>query len=677
MVLSREIIREISVFLSFLIILPAAAEEFIVTDTRSITNGGNFLFQGDTLIVEQQGAIRVSDPFGEAINANADFVTLINRGVIATTGEFATAIAANSEGFVFQNFGTLSASSPGSGGLFSLKSNALIRNLGTIETEDVGADAVQISGDASTVENSGSIVTQFDVSAGILVQSSLNRIDNAGSVSTFGRNSNGIFIDAPGNRIQNTGTIRAREQFSRGIYAFGNDNRIASSGLIASAGTDAEALLAAGNGNTIENAGTIISEGAFSGAVTILGDDNTLTNSGAIVSTSGHAVGFQGTGNALRLSGPAFLGGLVILGNGTSVHVNTTGAGSVLWDFSNGVLDGPVVVAGNMPHFYNPATRQFAIYDPTGLTRSVDALADTTRVLAETLRDGPLAAGPASGGFWVSGIGGSWDHSATGSANAAGTDLAGFAAGYSWQTARRVEMSAMAGYLATGIDIAGRIPPGFPGQIAHRIRSHGWFAGLGGRGNVGGLVIDAGVITGVLSNDSQRFVNDNIAASGLATVSGAYDSWFVSPEIGVSVNRDLGRGLVLTPATRLRLTAQSFEAHEETGATAGRAIIGARTAAWVESSTELGLTWTSDFGSIGGQLGFLARGDVGDNTAAVSVLGTRRQVAFASGDSSAFFAGAEAKIAFGPDAWLSFSGKAYFGGDFDGQEGRMDLRIRY
>ena len=679
----------ISLFLTSARVL---ATDIVLDNGFTITNGGSILDEGASFEITESGSILVGDRFVNAVSSNADFIAVTNYGFIGTTGDFGSAISTNSNAVTITNFGSIRTTGLASHGISTLAPDALIENHGLIETTNVSATAIQALSDTSEIANFGEIVTRGSFANGVYAGGSNNYVENTGSILAASRRSSGILSIGDGSYIDNSGAIVTEDEFSWGIYVVGDDNDVVSSGFVVTEGADSQGLQIDGNGNTAANSGSILASAANANGLVVTGDRNSIINSGAIVSQQSYAVAFLGTDNSLELIGSAWLGGVVFLGGGTTVDVTTAVSHSVLWDFSSGTLDGTVNVTGAMPHFYNPATRQLATYDPSGLTHSVNALADMTGLLSDVLRgrigrpslpgELPSGAAAASGGgmwpgFWGGGFGGGFDHEATASALAGDIDLTGFALGYTWEHDAGIDMSVMGGYLASGIDVLDSMGPVLPGLRSHSIKSRGWFAGLGASGEIGGVAVDAGLTGGVLSHDSSRLINDNLAPDGEYVASGAYDSWFLSPEVGVSVNRDLGQGWIVTPATRLRLAMQSFEAYRETGPSQANADIGGFTAAIVESRSEIALTRNAGFGSITGQLGFLARASVGDEAVSASLLGTSRQVSFGGAQSTAFYAGAGTGINLGPNARLSFEGRVYFGGDFSGVEGQSGLRIKF
>ena len=393
--------------------------------------------------------------------------------------------------------------------------------------------------------------------------------------------------------------------------------------------------------------------------------------------------------STLNLNAPGYIGGDInLLGSRPSITMNlTTGAShSVLWDFSNIMMvgDDPASISGTVPWFYDSATKQFATFDPSGLAATVSQLGDmTTSSCLRIGRNPPggggsdesasnagvaaaAAAVPAVGQFWVSGIGGSVEHAGSSMTLDQEIRQKGFAVGYHALQSGDLRFNVMAGH------IAGDIGADSPFVTSQDIETDGWFAGLYGEKVVNAFSIDFGLVGGRLSSDSKRFVNDNLAVTngmtlGQSQASASYDSWYLAPEFGISV--DLNRGdIVFTPSARIRYSRQDVDGYVETGSESN-ASVDARSFGMVESNVELKVGKQLDFGSVTGRAGYLFRNLRGDESVSVTMLGITNSIGFGDVDSNAAYLGVNADIEFSPNMRLALDAQAFLGGAMQGYQG--------
>ncbi|MEO0979929.1 MAG: autotransporter outer membrane beta-barrel domain-containing protein, partial [Pseudomonadota bacterium] len=423
---------------------------------------------------------------------------------------------------------------------------------GTVSTTADRAYGVESIGGDNTITNFGMILTLGEDAHGIRNTGTTTTINNGGFIRAFGGGSHGIDNTGNSATLTNSGTIASD---GVGIRNSGNDARITNTGVI---NASAHGIRNSGNRATITNLGVIRATGVDRDGMhfTSASRNSTFTNSGIIISEQRRAIRASGSVNNLtvNLNAPGFLGGGILFNNSTTLNITTGASHSVLWQLPDtSVLSGDAPnVSGPVPWFYDAATGQFATFDPTGLTASFNQLADTSNTLARVGRyglgraragdgagagaigtsDTPLAYGdggkaaqsfdillatnsgpyatygPASGRFWITGFGGYANHDGDDATLDQRIDQIGAAIGYAWQQSPETRFSVMAGYMN------GTITAESPWADAQDIDSNGVFAGLYGDRRFGPVTVGLGVAGGWQTNDSTRFVNDNLATSG-------------------------------------------------------------------------------------------------------------------------------------------------------------------
>ncbi|MGI9365175.1 MAG: autotransporter outer membrane beta-barrel domain-containing protein [Rhizobiaceae bacterium] len=360
-----------------------------------------------------------------------------------------------------------------------------------------------------------------------------------------------------------------------------------------------------------------------------------------------------------------------------------------MWDLSNGDMFGgdPASISGPVPWFYNSTTKQFATFDPSGLAGTVNQLGDMTNLLSMVGRNGPgsgdgnggsgeditsnawATTSPAADGLgylWTAGFGSTMDHDGDLTTLDQETSLTGAAAGYRWQQAADLQFNVMAGY------IQGEIKADSPYVRSQNIETDGWFAGVYGQQDLNGFTIDFGVVSGWLSSDSTRFVNDNLELTngltlGQSLALASYNSWFIAPEFGVAMDFDM-EGVVYTPSARVRYSMQEIDGYAETGSNSN-ADVGARSIGVFEANVEMAATKRVNFGSLTGRAGYMFRNSNGDDAASISMLGITQSVGFGDSDASAAYLGVEADIEITPDMKLVIGGQGFFGEEVQGYQG--------
>ena len=558
--------------------------------------------------------------------------------------------------------------------------------------------------------NSGTVWTEGERAYGIYNESSdYSPVTNSGTVRTEGERAYGIYNESSDySPVTNSGTVRTEGERAYGIYNESSDY------------------------SPVTNSGTVRTEGV--NAWGIYSRDNTnsaVTNQGSVISEQGDAIRMEDDGGVLNLEAPGFFGGRINFDQATTVNLKTGPSHSVLWDLNTGTMIGgkPASFSGPVPWFYNSTTKQYATYDPTGLAASVNSLGDMTSLLSMVGRNGLgrvngtsapsapsangfvssyLPASPASdadrrieqafgdpanvtdsdnayaadldtadmsyaapGRFWITGFGGEMTHDGDSMTLEHDITQMGVAAGYTWQQSSGLTLGVMAGYLQSDMDAESRFAP------SHDIESQGWFAGLYGEQAMEAFTIDFGVNGGMLSHDSSRFVNDNLATTneltlGQSHANASYDSWFISPEIGIRTDIDTGNGLIVTPSARVRYAHQSIDGFSESGSNANVKIAG-RDIGMIEASAEIAVSKQLSFGTLTGRVGYVSRNSTGDEAVSITMIGINNKVGFGDTDSEAAYVGLSTDIDLSASSKLVLDANAFYSGNMEGYQGMAKL----
>jgi hypothetical protein len=665
-------------------VISAHAEDIVISGPQNATV---VLDGGDTLTITKDGIIE--PPSGdEGVVSTGGNNEVLNNGRVWTEGDSA--------------YGILNSNS----------NNSPVTNSGTVWTEgDYAVGIFKHGSPNSPITNSGTVHTQGSGSQGDYAfgiynsKSDYSPVSNSGTVHTEGLGSIGIWnYGSDYSPVTNSGTVWTEGDYAVGIFNSNSDySQVTNSGRVRTTGIDAYGIYSRDNTNSA------------------------VTNRGSVISEQSDAIVMNDVvGVVLNLEAPGFIGGRINFEQPTTVNLKTGPSHSVLWDLSSGKMigDNPASFSGPVPWFYNDTTKQYATYDPTGLAASVNSLGDMTSLLSMVGRNGLgrvngpsapsapsangfvssyLPASPASdadrrieqafgdpanvtdsdnayaadldtadmsyaapGRFWITGFGGEMTHDGDSITLDHDITQMGVAAGYTWQQSSGLTLGVMAGYLQSDMDANSRFAP------SHDIESQGWFAGLYGEQAMETFTIDFGVNGGMLSHDSSRFVNDNLAPLGVAHAKADYDSWFISPEIGIRTDIDTGNGLIVTPSARVRYAHQSIDGFSESGSNANAKIAG-RDIGMIEASAEIAVSKQLSFGTLTGRVGYVSRNSTGDEAVSITMIGINNKVGFGDTDSEAAYVGLSTDIDLSASSKLVLDANAFYSGNMQGYQGMAKL----
>ena len=586
--------------------------------------------------LNNHGTISATDTSGGgglAYGLNSALATVNNFGRIEAFGD--SAFGANAyDKLTVVNTGTISAVASGylSGGVYNDFGDVVVTNSGTI-TAVAGYIASGVhAGNTATVVNTGVIAASnvnsnwaYGVDAGTAIVTNSGSItaSNSAGGETYGVIAYNYAV------VNNSGVIAATTDVSNSFGVYGAVTAtVTNSGLISastSAGGAAYGVSTSGYGSSyVTNRGTIsaISLGVGD-AVGVFGDNaSSLLNFGTISGVSsggtGYAIYYSYGQNTLALGAGSKLIGEIFLGSLFGPNTIRFLGGNHNLTFSAGDLAGATFTGSAVP--YAVSGDRAAALDPTSFAASASMLLSTTRVIASLAPDfappaeggeaapvmayAPLAEAPAlpagvmafaadapiksqtvltadGSAMWTRLFGGQSSPRAEGALVGYRNSFFGAAIGVD----RPVDATLRYGAFVGVLNGASKLSMNY-GDTDSRLG----FAGVYGRKNWGASFLKLGLQTGFGSNDSTRNTNDNLAASGIATATGSYRNWYVSPELSMGHAFALGRllngAVSLTPTAQLRYVYGAFGGYSETGST-DALNVGNRTAQSLEERLSL------------------------------------------------------------------------------------------
>ncbi len=677
---------------------PSDTDQILTNDgTISVIGSGYVGIQsnGDRATINVGGTINATSKslFGSiGIQADGDDAVINMNGDINTSGGIGGyGIASSGARANIDVGGSIMTTGTGGYGIFSFGPDAVIDVSGTIGTSGTGALGINSQGDDAQIRLGGAIETLSTDASGI--ESSGDgvhiRVDRTGEISTQGRTAHGIAAIGLGPVIDMDGRISLSGIGSVGVYVTSLDAMVDVDGSIETFNSGSHAVRAAGNGGEYFLSGQLHVHGPGSYAIYVTGEGNAVNVDGYAVSDQSDALFVSGADNSVLFAAPAYLGGRLYSSVDTAVSIRTGASHSVLWDFSDVMMTGgQPSISGPVPWFYNSSSNLFATYDPTAFRADFEFLGDLAGQISRLGRSRlgavgasatsthaammPGAANPYATPtrYWIAGFGGRFDHA--GDSMTLDTDInqAGVVLGANWSVSPEFEFGLLGGYVEGNISSASRWTRSVDTEI------NGWFAGATGRLGLGTANLDFALTGGVLRHDQSRFVNDNLALSGGATLGKSwaesdYGSWFLAPELALSTDFESG-GWTYTPSAGIRYAAQWLDGYTESGSNAN-ARVSDRAYGLLEGQVEIEASKAFAYGTFAARLGYQARTAIGDNDATVTLIGQTESVGFGAADTGNAYAGATASLDLGATMRLELDGEVRFGGDTTGYGGTAKL----
>jgi uncharacterized protein with beta-barrel porin domain len=596
----------------------------LVTETLGPTNPPTpiNLDGGDTLTIGPSGTVRVTANDTSGVSGTGVGNAVNNYGTITTSGSVVTCVVANCAD---------------ASGIYIQGGSTTINNYGAIETTGNGAPSPGpgISGGNAS---------------GINALGGANTINNYGTIDTFGdTNARGIRAAGGNNMVTNSGAITTAN--STGITVQGGNNSVINMGIVR----------AVGNGNT---------------GISLAGGSNTLANTGSIISYSGNAISFDSSGNTLTLGNTSFLGGSINLGTGTQINITTGPNYSKLITYV-GTQSG-IDTSGPVPVFTNAATKQLATYDPTSFAASSDALADMTSTIS-SLTPGRFNGSDKEHPLWVRGFGMASSYEGTNATLDRSYNYSGVAIGYDFKRSKDLSLGVLGGYGQTSLWANADSTQSF------NTTSDDGFLGFYGQKRWKKVAVDFALYGGLQSFQQQRYVNDNLAYLGNSSANASYQGWWIAPEAGVTYNAGEVNGWSILPTARLRYAQQWMGGYTETGGGSTNATVNGRNVAIGQSFVGIGTrkTMKTLMGKdtkmvLDGQVGYIYRGYVGDDSVNVTMIGQSQSLATESSSRNAVAVSAGVTLDLSSAVALKIRGDFAAGGGMQyGSGGWAGLSVRF
>ena len=574
-----------------------------------------------------------------------DTLTIGPAGSVTVTGNDTSGIVGTGGGNTVNNYGTITTS----GSVVTLGLDVSGRR------RDVSG--IYITGDSATINNYGTIET-------------------TGNGLSPGGNASGINVLGNSNAIVNYGTINAYGSTNaRGIRALGDNNAITNSGTITT--RNSAGIVVGGVSNSVINTGRVLATGDDGDAgIKLAGGSNTLTNQGSIISQAGNSIEFVDSGNTLNLGNSSFLSGNVSLGTGTQINITTGANFSKLINYT-GTLSG-ISASGSVPAFINTSTNQVATYDPTLFAASSDALGDMMSTIS-SLTPGRFNGSDKDHPLWVRGFGMASSYEGTDATLDRSYNYSGVAIGYDFKRSKDLSLGVLGGYGQTSLWANAESTKSF------NTSSDDGFLGLYGQKRWKKVAIDFALYGGLQSFQQQRYVNDNLAYLGNSSANASYQGWWIAPEAGITYNAGEVNGWSFLPTARLRYAQQWMGGYTETGGGSANATVNGRSVAIGQSFIGIGTrkTMKTRMGKdtkmvIDGQVGYVYRGVVGDDTVNVTMIGQSQLLSTESSSRNAVAVSAGVTLDLSSAVALKIRGDFAAGGGMQyGSGGWAGLSVKF
>jgi len=648
-----------------------------VTEIPGLTNPPSpiNLNGNDTLIIGPAGSVTVTGITTSGIEAGGGSNTITNSGSISTAGDGGNGIQVFDGSSAITNRGSISTVGIGGFGIEATGGSNTITNSGSISTSGLSGVGILVYDGSSAITNSGSISTAGDRGAGLEGGGGFNTFTNSGTITTAGKAAYGAYALSNSNRITSSGTITTSGASAIGIYTTGTSNTITNSGTITTSGANAAGIYAEVGSNTITNSGVISTSGANASGIVALGNSNTITNSGSILSKNSYAIYLNGSGNTFN-SLNNFIGGVIFMGTSGTVNFTTGANYSKLYTFEGTLA--AINSSGTVPLFTNLSTNQAGTYDPTIFASSSDALADMTSTIS-SLTPGRINGSDQDHPLWVRGFGMAASYEGTDATLDRSYNYSGVAIGYDFKRSEDLRLGVLGGYGQTSLWANAESTQSF------NTSSDDGFLGLYGQKRWKNVAVDFALYGGVQSFQQQRYVNDNLAYLGNSSANASYQGWWIAPEAGITYNAGEVNGWSFLPTARLRYAQQWMGGYTETGGGSANATVNGRNVAIGQSFVGIGTrkTMKTLMGKdtkmvLDGQVGYIYRGVVGDDSVNVTMIGQSQSLATESSSRNAVAVSAGVTLDLSSAVALKIRGDFAAGGGMQyGSGGWAGLSVKF
>ena len=593
--------------------------------------------------------------------------------------------------------------------IYTQGTNSSITNSGSVAT------FIQTQGDGSSVTNSGFV--------GTLIQTNgINSgVTNSGSVESY------IQTSSADSGVTNSGSVGLH------IQTLGDDSGVTNSGsveqyirtdginsVVTNSGTVGTYVSTSGANSGVINLGSVgtyvqtfgansgvTNSGSVGTFIQTTGADSGVTNSGSVGSgNSGDGIFIGGANPTLTLlPGSLIQGGLNLYGSGTRT-LNVGNGLSVDLTF-----DTPPDVVNTFGAPYVQSGNRVVVVDATVLGQHDEMLADLTGGIFNSIHarlggaGGPAANGfgggmqlgmapmmqlggsnmmnlgsaditPSAprdtvhslrGGLWAQAFGGSRSDDADRGAVGSDTKYYGGIAGIDGRLRPGVIIGAFGGASNANLDVD---------YSSQKLDADSYFGGgylSFQRGNAFARLM---VTAGQSDYDSRRHVANNMAPGGIEIAKASYDGTFVSPELAVGTQFNIG-GWTVEPSARGRYAYLSLDGYSERGATDTFSVGDRDVSMWL-GRLQLAFPVVRDGATLAPRIGVEAWTSDSDRVSAV-LLG--EAISFSPGGDDnevTGFAGVTATVSLGRGAAAYLDSEVHFGDDgFARSEARGGIKINF
>ncbi len=617
----------------------------------------------------------------------------------SATASASTAVGYDAYRGALHNWGTGGAATPSYSYYSLVTSQVNINTLANSGNVIVSNGAGVVLNALASGTSSGALVISPTASSAIS-QVNTNVINNSGTISagyTSGTNSSdgiGLYASTTGadvaaftaavnsNTISNTGfvyamnngiSLTASTSYNSGAAATVNSNTITNTylGRVVAQNIGINLNASTVKSNTISNTGLIVSDPGM----TLSGSTITKSNPASWDANAATAINITSSvavtgsdSNALNIGAPAYLAGRILLDSDSNTKVTLTSgiSQSNRWAFqhTSGIaqanqaspyawVGGSATYAsllGTVPWFVNQLKSDvngvvndvYATIDPSAFAAAPNQLADLSNMVSTISRDGLAKNTTATDGFWLSAQGGVMNYDGNYSSTMKqDNNLYSVALGYNRTVLDDYRVGLVVGYSDASFD-TGSFYKDLYGH-SYNNKAKGGYLGARAATKVGPFDVDAGLSAGFQNHDDKRFVNDNLVWWGESTATSSYNSYWFSPEAGLSLPIPVIAGFTVSPNVRVSYSGQHIESYTESGTNAN-ATIDSRYIGVVES--KVGLNIANSFGpvDVSADIGYMGRSLVGDDKVKVTMIGDVHDVSFYYRDVNAGYLKAKANL---------------------------------
>jgi outer membrane autotransporter protein len=331
-----------------------------------------------------------------------------------------------------------------------------------------------------------------------------------------------------------------------------------------------------------------------------------------------------------------------------------------------------------VPLFINQTTQQAATYDPTIFASSSDALADMTSTIS-SLTPGRFNGSDKDHPLWVRGFGMASSYEGTDATLDRSYNYSGVAIGYDFQRSKDLSLGVLGGYGHASLWANAESTQSF------NTSSDDGFLGLYGQKRWKKVAVDFALYGGVQSFQQRRYVNDNLAYLGNSSANASYQGWWIAPEAALTYNAGEVNGWSLLPTARLRYAQQWMSGYTETSGGSANATVNGRNVGIGQIFVGIGTrkTMKTQIGKdtkmvIDGQVGYVYRGVVGDDTVGVAMIGQSQSLATESSSRNAVAVSAGVTLDLSSAVALKIRGDFAAGGGMQyGSGGWAGLSVKF